>query len=388
MRASNPQRLHTSHSVSPFIRRSLLLLLTISILTAPLAAQTDQDTKRATAERLVNEVGQLRNEGSEESLQRAIQKLAAAQPLFHALNDSSGEALTLLARGFLYDALGEKQKALDYYNQALPVFRAIGDRGGEAMTLVNIAYSEREIGKLDDALAHIEASIAILESLRTKIGSQELRSSFFATVQGYYEFYIDLLMRLHKQQPTAGYDGKALQASERARARGLLELLTEAGADIRQGVDPKLVERERSLQQQLNARAQQQIQLLSGPHTQAQAAASAKEIERLTTEFQQVETQIRQTSPRYAALTQPQPLTLAEIQTQVLDADTLLLEYALGTDHSYLWTVTPTAITSYELPKRAEIEIAAREFYESVHTSPQEAANGAAAKDDLGGERQ
>src|SRR5205085_7747082 len=125
---------------------------------------------------------------------------------------------------------------------------------------------------------------------------------------------------------------------------------------------------------------------LSGPHTEEQANAIAKEIDTLTTEFQQVETQIRQTSPRYAALTQPQPLTLKEIQTQVLDADTVLLEYALGTDRSYLWAVTPTTITSYELPKRVEIETAAREFYAFLHTPPRQAASNEAAKRDLGGE--
>ena len=76
-----------------------------------------------------------------------------------------------------------------------------------------------------------------------------------------------------------------------------------------------------------------------------QTTASAKEIENLTNEYQQVETQIRQTSPRYAALTQPQPLTLKEIQMQVLDADTLLLEYSLGEERSYLYGITHSALT-------------------------------------------
>ena len=38
----------------------------------------------------------------------------------------------------VYDDLGEKQKALDYYEQALPLLRQVGDRGGEATTLNNI----------------------------------------------------------------------------------------------------------------------------------------------------------------------------------------------------------------------------------------------------------
>src|SRR5262249_27260207 len=47
-----------------------------------------------------------------------------------------------------------------------------------------------------------------------------------------------------------------------------------------------------------------------------------------------------------------------------LDADTLLLEYALGGERSYLWAATQTSINSYELPKRAEIETAAKRVYE------------------------
>src|SRR5262249_35778292 len=49
---------------------------------------------------------------------------------------------------------------------------------------------------------------------------------------------------------------------------------------------------------------------------------------------------------------------------QVLDPNTLLLEYALGEEHSYLWAVTQTSINTYELPKRAEIEAAAQRVYE------------------------
>jgi CHAT domain-containing protein len=42
------------------------------------------------------------------------------------------------------------------------------------------------------------------------------------------------------------------------------------------------------------------------------------------------------------------------------------LEYSLGEERSYLWAVTKTGITSYELPKRADIEAAAKEFYNQL----------------------
>jgi CHAT domain-containing protein len=210
----------------------------------------------------------------------------------------------------------------------------------------------------------------LIESLRTNIVSQELRASYFASRQEFFENYIDVLMQMRKQNPAAAFDAAALAVSERARARSLLELLTEARADIRQGVDSSLLERERSLRQRLNAKAAAQVSLLNRKHTPAQTDAAAKEIASITDEYEELRAQIRARSPRYAALTQPQPLGLAEIQQQVLDPDTLLLEYSLGDDASYLFVVSQTSITSHRLPKRAEIEAATRRVRELL-TAPQ-----------------
>jgi CHAT domain-containing protein len=175
---------------------------------------------------------------------------------------------------------------------------------------------------------------------------------------------------MHKQNPGASFDAIAFAVSERARARSLLELLIEARADIRQGVDSELLESERSLRQRLNAKAAAQVRLLRGKHTPEQATAAAKEITSITTEYEEVRARIRASSPRYAALTQPQPLNLAEIQQQALDPNTLLLEYSLGDNASYLFVVSQNSITSHQLPKRDEIEAATRKLRELL-TAPQ-----------------
>jgi CHAT domain-containing protein len=57
---------------------------------------------------------------------------------------------------------------------------------------------------------------------------------------------------------------------------------------------------------------------------------------------------------------------LKEIQSELLDEDTLLVEYALGEQKSFVWVVTPTAISSFELPARAPVEAAARRVYDVV----------------------
>ena len=305
--------------------------------------------------------------------QKALDFYNQALPIRRAVGDRGGEAYTLNGIASVYSNLGEKQKALDVYNQALTLIRAVGDRGGEATILSNIALLQRSQGNLKQALTLMDSTITIIEDLRTKIGSQELRASYFATVQDYYEFYIDLLMQLHQQNPSQGYDALALHASERARARSLVELLTEANANIRQGVDPKLLEQERTLQQQLNALERRRYELSSSQYTEQQLDEIKQQSQSLLSQLDQLKAQIRVTSPRYADLKYPEPLTLQQIQQQALDDDTLLLEYSLGKDRSYLWAVTKTSITSYVLPKRSEIEAAAQTFRESL--TPNSAAN-------------
>ena len=297
-------------------------------------------------------------------MQKALEKYNEALLLRREVGDSRGEAATLNNIGLVYDSLGETQKALEKFNEALPLRRAVSDRNGEADILLGIARVEQKRGNPTQARQTIEQAIGLVESLRTNIASQELRASYFASRQEFFETYINVLMQMHKQNPAAAVDAVALAVSERARARSLLELLKESRADIRQGVDGSLIERERSLQQRLNARAAEQVSLLNRKHTPEQAAAAAKEIVAITNEYEEVQAQIRARSPRYAALTQPQPLSLTEIQQQALDEDTLLLEYALGEKRSYLWLVSQRSIDSYELPPRAEIEAATRRVYE------------------------
>ncbi|MEG4053978.1 MULTISPECIES: CHAT domain-containing protein [unclassified Microcoleus] len=302
--------------------------------------------------------------------QTALDYYKQALDLRQKAGDRRGEALTLNNTGTTYSELGKQQKAEEYFNQALPLFRAVGDRPGEALTLYNMANIKGDRGNLIAALTDIETSIKIIENLRTKITNHELRISYFATVQDYYQFYIHLLMELHKTNPNSGYDRKAFQASERSRARSLLELLQEANADIRQGVAPELLQQERNLQQQLDALETRRIETLSRPnHTPAEKVELDQKRQTLLGQYQDIQAQIRSTSPRYAALTQPQPLTLAQIQQQILDDQTILLQYSLGKERSYLWAVTKTSITSYELPKRADIEKVARNFRDAV-TNP------------------
>jgi len=337
-----------------------------------LSLRRAQDNRQGVAITLNNLASNYSNLGEK---RKALDAYNQSIALHRAVGNPRHLTAALRNLGVLYRDLGEPQKALDYLNESLQMTRATGDRDGEAVALSQIARVERDRGNLLEARSRIEAALAVVESLRMTVMSQQLRASYFASFRKYHEFSVDLLMRLHKQHPSEGFDAAALQACEKGRARSLLELLKEAGAEIRQGVDPSLLEREQLLRQSISDQAARQMRLLSSEHTAEQAAAAAKEIDALTTDYEQVEARIRQTSPQYAALTQPAPFTLKEIQSEVLDDETLLLEYALGQERSFLWAVTKASISSYELPNRAEIESAAHHFYELLTARNRTVAN-------------
>lgn len=295
--------------------------------------------------------------------EKALDAFNRALELLRSVGDGSGEVDVLSNIGWVYLSQNRNQDALDHFMQALPLRRAAGDKIGEATTLYGIGRSARRLGDLREARRRMEESLNIIETLRTKGTSQQLRMSYHASVQEYYDTYIDLLMQMHRLDPAAGHDAAAFHASERARARGLLDTLIEAKADIREGVDPQLLERERTLQQQMNAAAERQRQLFSGKHTPAQAEAAARELSRLTDEYQECEAEIRNNSPRYAALTQPRPLTADEARREIGDDNTLLLEYAIGEERSYLWLISREGMSSHELPPGAQIQALTLKVY-------------------------
>lgn len=287
---------------------------------------------------------------------RAVEPSRQALLLAQGFPDREVNALYALGRA--HQELGDWRAAREELEKALSLARSRGDRTREAEVGLILAWAERDGGDLTAAREQIHSAVELLESLRTRVLDPRLRTSFLATKQDFYEFYIDSLMA--SQQPS-----EALQISEQARARSLLDILTESGADIRKGADPALVDRERRLRDRVNVLDRNRFNLQATEKPDLRKLADAeRQLEQALDEYNQVQADVRASSPSYAALTQPQPLSVAEIQAQVLDGKALLLEYALGAKRSFLWVVTPESIQSFELPPREQIEKTARRYYE------------------------
>jgi len=267
-------------------------------------------------------------------------------------------ATILQALGDLSRERGNLLRAERYYRRALVGFAAIAPgstRHSETLAALASVLRDRRQPRAAEHL--YEQALNALETQAARLGgSDEIRWDYRANHNIYYEDYIDLL--ICQTQPE-----KAFSILERSRARSLLEFLATAHIDIHRGVAPDLLSLERSLQADIAAKSSRRIASFDRPHGDQRAAALEKELARLLTRYQDVEARIRAGSPAYAALTQPRTLSVREVQQQLLDPDTVLLEYSLGERRSYVFVVTSESFAVFSLPKRVVIETTARDLY-------------------------
>ena len=160
---------------SHIITSGLAIALAFSGVIAPVVGQPIDRTiaqvdKTSEIDRAIAEGLRLLQEGSAESLRKAIGQFEKALELARSAQAKDKQALSLLALGRLYSALGEKQKALDYFNQALPLRRAVGDRGGEATTLNNIGAVYSALGEKQKALDYYNQALPLFRAVGDRNG--------------------------------------------------------------------------------------------------------------------------------------------------------------------------------------------------------------------------
>lgn len=300
-----------------------------------------------------------------ETLGRALEArplLEEALTLFRATDDRADEALALARLGRIRGDLGEVAVARENLEAALALFRTGGDPAGQARTLDDLARLEHRQGRTETAAKHAAEALELVETLRTRVLNPDLRAAYSSGLQDAYDLRIELLMEAHRAHPEAGFDRQALDVTERARARTLLELLAESRVEIHRGVAEALLAERRELLQRLGAKAER---LWAEPVASPRRRVLEAESEEILRDLDRVEARIRQQSPALAALTRPRPLTSDAVR-DLLDEGTVALSFYLGTERSYGWWITSDGIATFDLPPRARIEAAVERVHRDL----------------------
>ena len=285
----------------------------------------------------------------------ALADVAPALDLARRIEDRIDEAAAHQLLGAAQLALGRADEAARSFEASAGLARTIESPARLIEALVGLARAERSLGRPGSARGRLDEALDLIETLRASDSDPDLRASYLAAQRAAFESAIDLAM-------AAGEPGAALEIAERSRGRSLLDLLDEARADVREGIDLALREREHDLLVRLRAKAGRKAELEGRPAEPERRRAAEAEVRAALDELAALDQEIRSRSPRYAALTRPRPATVAEIQA-LLAEDSLLLEVSLGEERSFLWAVDARSVAGFALPPRAEVEAAARAVY-------------------------
>jgi CHAT domain-containing protein/Tfp pilus assembly protein PilF len=314
----------------------------------------------------------------------AMTYLERALPLQVAARNRFAQGYTIADMATIHADRGEVEKAAEKYRDAIKIHAEVGDRMGEVETRHLLARLERQRGELEEANEQLKKAVGQIEYLHANIPSENLKSSYLTKTVQIFKLRAEVLMELEKKHPDGGYAEQALQVSDSAKARTLLNLLTAASVNLRPKEDAeaaRLLEREKALSAELSSALARRYLLSAASAKSADVAAVEGEIDRLINAWHGVRDQAEARDPR-AALLKPKLLSLTDIRN-LLDPNTLLLEFALGSERSYLWVVSPdpaVPVKGLELPGQGEIETAAQEFLSAISQRPQPRRNPRAAE--------
>ncbi|MEM9552770.1 MAG: CHAT domain-containing tetratricopeptide repeat protein [Acidobacteriota bacterium] len=289
--------------------------------------------------------------------------------IFREVEDRSGEAYALVRLGVAVGRQGRSPEAFDRFLDAEALYRALGDIEGVAEVDAERARLLLAAGAPGAALEALESALAAVEAVRRTAAPTHLRSHYAGSFHALNELHLQSLLALHRQQPDAGHDARAFEAVEAVRARSLHEDLVTV--DVPDVGSP----RAEAIERQIRALELERMRLESVPGT---AGARREELELDIQRLLFARQTTRRASPvqglQTPTSTPPRWSTVATLRDEILDADTLILAYALGETESHLFALDRERLSVHRLPPRDELAASIHALYRLLARAPRRAA--------------
>ena len=262
---------------------------------------------------------------------KAIKMYDFALSFFEKTGQPDGQGSVYLKKGDIYSKINKYSKATVEYENAILLFRNIASIEGVAYSLNGKAKILEKRGNADEALILLEKAIANLERVRTQTAFSEMKQTFLEKVYEQYEESV--LFMLEKKF----YD-KAFRYTESMRARVFLDQMAEGLRKLEKGLNPGLKEERDRLVGKLSTLSRQMQE--TGGKDEKRPQELKEEYQRVESEFEDLLIKIRLENPLYASVNYPRPISITDLQKDVLKKDETLLSYFISPEKSYAFIIT------------------------------------------------
>jgi CHAT domain-containing protein len=217
-----------------------------------------------------------------------------------------------------------------------------------------------------DSLFYYKMAISVIDRIRSQITVDTYKTSFARNKQKVYESLIRLIFRLHKSEKSEDLR-EMFHVVESAKARAFLETLNESKVNIRERLTPELKEQEKDISNQIS----QAIRKLTGEElSENQKMNLLQDLKRAENDYSLLMQRIRIEVPEVANMVAPVPCHLEDVQNQIVDNKTVLIEYFLGEKESYVFYVTKKELGLHLLPGREKIWKSLKAYLKVLSTHP------------------
>jgi CHAT domain-containing protein len=268
------------------------------------------------------------------------------------LNGNPGDlhlrSFALTLSGAIYQTLGDYPRALSLAEQGYRLARQVGNDLAVAYSRLisgRVLYKLREIDKSRQAY---DEAIAATESIRAQIiGNEQIQQrSFEKRLKPYYEMITLLVEQNHSAE--------AFAYAERAKARTLLDVLQSGRLNITKAMTPAELEQEQRLKNELFSINSQIIKESLRPKAeQTRLSELNARVQKARFDYEAFQTTLYAAHAELKARRgETRPIQLEETGSLLEDSRSLLLEYVVTDEKTYLFAIHQTAP-----PGRAKTEV-------------------------------
>lgn len=283
--------------------------------------------------------------------QKALEYLNKGLAIQEEVAGTQQEGFTYLYLSKIWFQLGDYEKAIQYANLCNAYSLANPQLLQAGHLVLGNSYSA--MGDYEQGLTEYNRSIKYIESMRGKFQVDEYKTLFFSNKVSVFADTVELLTRMD----TPGTAEKAFEYAERAKAKSLLDALSISSIDILPNQQQALAEKQHSLDANYTQTFIKLQKLLSQPHStrpNEEIEILQKNLAALDQEFEKLEVETAKNNPPYSSLVYPKPRSIEDTQN-LLDEDTILLEYMAGENTLFIWKISKDTFSFHTLPVSREI---------------------------------
>jgi CHAT domain-containing protein/Tfp pilus assembly protein PilF len=278
---------------------------------------------------------------------QARRQLSRAAAELERLGDPVASSAALGERARLEASVGLPATAESLYRAAL---RRIDRRVAPEISWrlrAGLALSRRAQGFAEDVTRELRTALVEIERPSRSLTLPERRSAFLADKW-------DVYAQLALAERARGRPALAFEASERLRAREMLELLTRGRVYTPRDTAQELIAREQDLRRRIAELtrdlegAPTKSEELRGPEVSSANEATREALLRAQDAYAELRTELGERAPRHAALVSPKNATWREV-AQRLSPNEALIEYMVSDSGCVAFVVVRDTVAAIEL---------------------------------------